>query len=78
MSDEGRLLSIDAVRGALGGVSVGTIYNLIRTGELPVVKVRSRTLFRTEDVVELIDRCRHESTPPRTEGQVVRPTTADS
>jgi excisionase family DNA binding protein len=54
------LLSVSQVSAALG-VSRPSLYRLTSAGELPVVKIGDRSLFRPRDVEALIDR----STKPR-------------
>jgi len=49
------LLTVDEAREALGGVSVGTFYKLVAEG-LPLVKLRSRTLVRPEDLATFVER----------------------
>jgi excisionase family DNA binding protein len=49
------LLDVDAACRALR-VSRGTIYKMLRTGNLRAVKIFSRTFFRREDLADLIDR----------------------
>lgn len=50
------LLDITATREALGGVSQWTVYRLAKSGELPVVKIGDRTLFRPEDIEAFVER----------------------
>jgi excisionase family DNA binding protein len=50
-----RLLSVVEVAKLLG-VSRPTVYRLVIDGELPVVKIRDRTLFRPTDVEALVER----------------------
>lgn len=50
------LLDIGEARQALGGVSVPTIYRLIGRGELPIVKVASRTFVRASDLEDFVAR----------------------
>ncbi len=49
------LLTVDEAREALGGISVGTFYHLVADG-LPLVKLRSRTFVRPEDIAEFVER----------------------
>jgi excisionase family DNA binding protein len=50
-----RLLSVREAREILG-ISTAMFYKLIGQGELPVVKLGERTLFRPSDLDELVDR----------------------
>lgn len=50
-----RLLSVRQVCDLLG-VSRPSIYRLMGSGELPVVKIGDRSLFRPRDVEALVDR----------------------
>lgn len=50
MSERALLMSIREAQEALGGVSRGTIYNLIHDGSLVPVKVRRRTFLRVSDI----------------------------
>jgi excisionase family DNA binding protein len=52
---EQRLLSVVEV-GALLGVSRPTVHRLVSSGQLAVVKIGDRTLFRPRDVQALIER----------------------
>lgn len=54
-SYEPHLLSIRETAETLG-VSRQTVYRLMAAGELPVVKIGDRSLFRPRDVEALIDR----------------------
>jgi excisionase family DNA binding protein len=49
------LLTIKEVKSRLR-VSTATVYNLIASGDLPKVKIRSRTFVRPADVTALIER----------------------
>lgn len=40
----------------LGGISSATVYRLVARGDLAIVKIGARTLFRAEDVEELVER----------------------
>ncbi len=63
-----RLLSVREAREILG-ISTGMFYKLVGRGELPVVKLGERALFRPSDVDELVERNvrrrrSEEATPP--------------
>lgn len=49
-------LDITAAREYLGGVSRATVYRLIRSGDLPVVKIGGRTVFRRADLEAFLAR----------------------
>ncbi len=49
-----RLLSVRELQTTLGGISRRTVYTLVESGELPIVKIRGRTMFRAADVERLI------------------------
>jgi excisionase family DNA binding protein len=53
---EGALQDVAQAQRTLGEISRPTLYRLIRNGELAVVKIGSRTLFRPEDLRDFIDR----------------------
>jgi excisionase family DNA binding protein len=50
-----RLLSVREARDVLG-ISAAMFYKLVSQGELPVVKLGERTLFRPSDIDELVER----------------------
>jgi excisionase family DNA binding protein len=50
-----RLLSVREAREILG-ISTAMFYKLIGQGQVPVVKLGQRTLFRPSDIDELVDR----------------------
>jgi hypothetical protein len=49
------LLTIDDVKRELR-VSTATVFNLLADGQLPRIKVRSRTFVRTADLAAFIER----------------------
>ena len=51
----GSLLTINEAKAVLR-VSTGTVYNLLAAGELQRVKIRGRTLVRSQDLLDLIER----------------------
>lgn len=50
------LLTVDQARHALGGMARSTIFELIRQGELPSLKIGRRRYIRPEDLAAFIDR----------------------
>ena len=52
---EGRLLDIEHGRGYLGGISREKLYQLIRAGELSVVKIGRRTFIDRAELDRFID-----------------------
>lgn len=42
---------------AATGIGRSSLYELMKTGELPVVKIFSRTYFRPSDLEDLAKRC---------------------
>jgi excisionase family DNA binding protein len=63
MSDntDNLLLSSGETCSLLGGISKPTFYKLVNAGELPIVKIESRTFTVTRDVAELVERKRSAS-----------------
>ena len=62
MTAEAQPLAHQLPRAAqISGLSRSTLYNLIKTGELPVIKVGRRTLIADADLRSLINR--HRSKP---------------
>jgi excisionase family DNA binding protein len=57
-----QLLSVQRVCERLG-VSRQTISRLVAAGELPVVRIRDRALFRTSDVAALVERSTRRTAP---------------
>jgi excisionase family DNA binding protein len=49
------LQNVAQAQRTLGQISRPTLYRLIRNGEIAVVKIGSRTLFRPEDLRDFID-----------------------
>lgn len=56
------LVSVRGVCEALN-VSRQTVYRLVAEGELPVVKIRDRSLFRLRDVEALVERSTRRTAP---------------
>jgi excisionase family DNA binding protein len=50
------LRDFDTARELLGGISEPFLFKLMRTGQLPFVKVGDRTMFRPQDLEEFIER----------------------
>jgi Helix-turn-helix domain len=49
------LLDMTEARAALGGISAGLLYRLMRDGEIASVKIAGRTMFRPEDLDAYIE-----------------------
>jgi len=49
------LHSVNDARAVLGGIGRTTLYNLIKSGRLPVVRIGRRTFIADDDTRALID-----------------------
>ncbi len=50
-----RLLDVESARGYLGGISREAFYQLVRTGDLAVVKIGKRTFADRNELDRFID-----------------------
>lgn len=50
------LMSFQEVQKILGGISKGSVYNLIRAGQLQKAKIGRRTLITTESLTDYLNR----------------------
>ncbi len=58
------LLSEDAARAALGGISRPTLFRLRQRGEIGCVRIGRRLFFRPDDLVAYVERHRQEASVP--------------
>jgi len=60
----GQLLALREAQQQLGGIGRSTLYRLIESGDLPLVKIRRRSFVRAADVTALIERAAPEAKSP--------------
>ena len=65
---ENHLLTSDEVKGRLGGISRMSLHRLVVAGQLPVVRIGSRTLFDPGDVDAFVKRAKQRGTAARKGG----------
>jgi excisionase family DNA binding protein len=59
-----RLLSEEATRAQLGGISRATLFRLRQRGEIASVRIGRRVLFRVTDVDDYVERHRERAMSP--------------
>jgi excisionase family DNA binding protein len=62
---ERRLISVAEARHQLGGIGHSTFYSLVKKGELPLVKIGSRSFVQSEELDDFVRRKRYDASAER-------------